>query len=386
MSEIKNRIRKNPLYVLLKNRIIKILYIFPIQNNKIVFDNFGGRGYGDDPKYIAEELRQRNLRLKLIWMTSDINSELPPGIHVVKYGTIRAAYHWITAKVWVDNIKSSIKPKKREGQYYIQTWHSTLGFKKNEADAKNLPSKYLDEAKVDAHRTDLMYSNNDFRFEKYKNHFWYSGEVIKCDVPRIGALMNPAQGLREKVCGILGVPVTHKIVLYAPTFRKNVDTSIYEFDYEKCKEALSYKFGGTFEMLIRLHPNEAQFADKTTREKKVYNATKYSDMQELLAVADVLITDYSGCMFDFGFAKKPVFLFAKDLERYLREERECYFSLSDVPFDLSETEDCLMEYIYRFDFNEYNRKCDIFEEKIGFHDSGQGAKMIADLIIKRITK
>ena len=34
------------------------VYFFPIKENRIVFDNFGGKGYGDNPKYIADGLKK----------------------------------------------------------------------------------------------------------------------------------------------------------------------------------------------------------------------------------------------------------------------------------------------------------------------------------------
>ena len=98
-NALKKKIQNTIVYKKVKSWIISKLYIFPVQNNKIIFDNFGGRGFGDDPKYIAEELLQRNLGLKIIWVTASPNISVPSGIQIVKYGTIRAAYHWITARV-----------------------------------------------------------------------------------------------------------------------------------------------------------------------------------------------------------------------------------------------------------------------------------------------
>lgn len=39
----------------------KELYKKPIKSNTIMFMNLSGRGYGGNPKYIAEEIRRRNL-------------------------------------------------------------------------------------------------------------------------------------------------------------------------------------------------------------------------------------------------------------------------------------------------------------------------------------
>ena len=110
----------------------------------------------------------------------------------------------------------------------------------------------------------------------------------------------------------------------------------------------------------------------------------YPDMQEILAVTDILITDYSGCMFDFGFVGKPVFLFAKDVENYRLNERKTYFSINDVPFTMSENEKDLISNIQNFEFGNYEKDCNQFKKKIGFEDSGKGAKIVADIIIKKM--
>ena len=40
------------------------------------------------------------------------------------------------------------------------------------------------------------------------------------------------------------------------------------------------------------------------------------DVQELLAAADVMISDYSSCIFDYLLAKKPAFIYATDIDEY----------------------------------------------------------------------
>lgn len=386
MKNLKRKIGSSNIYLKIKKIIIKSLYYLPVDSKKIVFDNFGGRGYGDDPKYIAEQIRKQHNDLKLIWLTSDMRIELPPEIKPVKYGTIRAAYHLSTAKIWIDNIKSSIKVEKKPNQYYVQTWHSTLGFKMNEQDAELLPEKYIKESKRDAAKTDLMYSNNDFRLDKYKNRYWYNGPVIKCDVPRMSILFECPKGLKEKIYTLYPIPKDKKIVLYAPTFRKNSNLELFKMDYEKVLDAIQQKFGGEFILLIRLHPNEATRSKDLIKgnSDKVFDVSMYPDMQEILAITDILITDYSGCMFDFGFVGRPVFLFAKDVENYRLNERKMYFSIDDVPFTMSENEKDLISNIQNFEFGNYKKDCNQFKKKIGFEDSGKGAKIVADIIIKKM--
>ena len=49
-----------------------------------------------------------------------------------------------------------------------------------------------------------------------------------------------------------------------------------------------------------------QYNKKITQTIEV---SDYSDMQELLCAADILITDYSSSIWDFSYTKKPCFLY-----------------------------------------------------------------------------
>lgn len=350
-----------------------------IVRNKIVFDNFNGKGYGCDPKYICEELRKRG-GYDLVWLAKQRPESLPKDVRFVKYASIKAYQEMSTARVWVDNVKTSVKPKKRIGQFYIQTWHSSLGLKMNEGDAvETLTKEYIKMAKKDAAVTDLMYSNSDFRANKYRTKFWYSGPVISCGHPRCTPIIYPQTGIREKVDAYFGIQ-GKKIVLYAPTFRKDYRLDWYKFNYEGCMKVLEEKFGGEFVFLLRLHPNAAILCGDLNYNSRVIQASNYDDIQELLSAADVLITDYSGCMFDFSFAKKPVFLYTPDLEQYTSVDRKLYFKISELPFPVCECENKLNTAIMQYDHTSYSSRCDKFFQDIGLHEDGYGAVRIADII------
>ncbi|MBQ8326699.1 MAG: CDP-glycerol glycerophosphotransferase family protein [Lachnospiraceae bacterium] len=381
MPSVKEKIRNSLPYRLYRNTAIFIVRLFPVKKNKVVFDNFGGKGFGDDPKYIALALLKNYPgEFKLYWFTKDMKTPLAEGIVPVKYGTIKAAYHMATAKVWVDNIKSSFKIKKKKNQFYIQTWHSTLGLKKNEAQVSNLPEKYVKEAKRDAAMTDLMYSNNDFRYEIYKNHFWYTGKVIKCSVPRNSVIMERNEELINNIKEKYGIRKEQALLLYAPTFRKEKNKENISFDYYKVCNAIGHKFGTECVCMVRLHPNDTTRYPDMVLPEGVVNVSDYPDMQELLAACDYLITDYSAVMFDFSFAKKPVFLLMKDYEEYLKKERELQFTMEELPFCRALTEEELLQVIENYSENKYQEKCNVFFERIGLNENGDGAKVIAGII------
>ena len=46
------------------------------------------------------------------------------------------------------------------------------------------------------------------------------------------------------------------MALYAPTFRKGHDTSVYDLDTEAVISALKARFGGEWFLLMRLHPHQ----------------------------------------------------------------------------------------------------------------------------------
>ena len=51
-------------YLIYKTKILNLLYrlfwIFPIKNNKIICSNMNDRYYGENPKYIIEEIIRQN--------------------------------------------------------------------------------------------------------------------------------------------------------------------------------------------------------------------------------------------------------------------------------------------------------------------------------------
>ena len=57
--------------------------LLPLQR-KVVFDNFGGRGMGDDPKYIALYLKKHYPKARLIWLAANPQEDFPEGIEPVR--------------------------------------------------------------------------------------------------------------------------------------------------------------------------------------------------------------------------------------------------------------------------------------------------------------
>lgn len=359
-------------------------FILPINSKKIVFNNFNGKGYGCNPKYIAEELLSRGDQYEYVWLVDNTEDDMPDKIRKVKYNSWKGKIELITAKMWISNVRNYRGIDKRRNQYYIQTWHSSIGLKKVEGDVKNFPEISRKESMYDGKITDLMFANNDYRYEQIRRAFWYDGPIVKCGVPRNAVLFNTPQNIREKVLNQLEIPEGYGIILYAPTFRIQSGVENYIWNYKRVCESFEIKNHKKYVMLIRLHPCVIEQSQDIVFNEVVINASNYSDMQELLAISDFLITDFSSCAFDFSFANKPVFLFAKDKKSYLENERELLLEVDKLPYSFSENEDELIKSINAFSETEYKTSCEKFFNKIGLYEDGQGAKVVANWIEKKM--
>lgn len=352
--------------------------VFPIKKNRVVLSSFFGKGFGDSNKYIAEELLDRD-DIEIIWLVKERNMDgFPAGIKKVKRGTLSELYYLSTARVWVDNSRKPYGLIKRKHQFYIQTWHSSLRLKKIEKDAeKYLDSNYIRAAKNDSKMIDLITSGCRASTKIFQNSFWYSGSINECGTPRCDILFNKEKSdeFRQRICNIYGLDPNKKIVLYAPTFRRDGKIDKRYLDCDR----VSQKLGDGYSLIIRLHPNMSN----ATYKSNVTNVTRYPDMQELICAVDYLITDYSGCCFDMMIAKKPCILYVPDLKQYLNDERELYFSFDELPFKKTTNMDELADAIRGFDYKEYLKDVQVFGKKIGLCERGNASKVIADLIVEK---
>lgn len=353
--------------------------LLPVKQNKVVFSHFYGKGFGDSPKSIALALRSADPSADIVWLLSDPSEALPAGIRPASYSSLSRIYHLSTARVWVDDCRKGARYKKK-GQFYLQTWHG-FALKRIEQDAAaSLPADYPAYARRDSQQTDLMVSGSRFMTNRYHKAFWYSGEVAEYGSPRNDILFAPPAGLREKVCGTLGISPEKKLILYAPTFRADGSLSAYSIDIPGVRAACDQRFGGDHVMLLRLHPNIAASAGQLSCDgDTVVQATGYPDIQELLAVADVVITDYSSVMFDFALTGRPVFQFATDIAAY-REDRSFYFPLDQLPFPLAESNEALLCAIANYDEAAAASRWSQFAQDNGIHEDGSASSRCASWI------
>lgn len=379
---------------LIKIGLLNLITLFSklckIQNNKIVVDNFSGQGFGDNPKYIVEQLLKYRDSLDIVWLVRNKKTSqfFPQGIRLVKYYSFRSAYELATAKIWIDDVKNSYKPQKRKGQFYLQTWHGGIGFKKVEKAAEDtLSETYIRDSKHDSKQIDLMISNSEWVTQNYRNNFWYNGKIVKTGLPRNDVFFNNTEKIKEKVKEFYNIDPDTEIILYAPTFRNYISideqTIVCSFNYKKVIQAFKNRFGKKFVLVKRMHPNVADQIP-VIENNNIKDGSRYPDMQELLVASFALITDYSSSVFDFMLKSDKIFIFAKDYEQYIKEDRKIEFNIrKDLPFVFSHNEDELLANINSFNDQGMHKKVIEFKKKVKLLDDGLASQRVSNILIDK---
>jgi CDP-glycerol glycerophosphotransferase len=135
-------------------------------------------------------------------------------------------------------------------------------------------------------------------------------------------------------------------------------------------------------LLIRRHPNVVDEI-RGAGNGFVYDVSTYPDMADLLAITDVLITDYSSVMFDFALTGKPIVYYAYDMDLYRDKIRGFYFDLvPQAPGPVVTTEDALVEaLLHRDDLREdYAERYRAFRQTYGHLEDGHAT----DRVLQRL--
>ncbi len=356
-----------------------IFFLFPVSKNKIVFINFGGRGFGCNPKYIAQELLDNNCGYDLVWFVNDMNELFPKGIRLVPFYKAIARYEIATAKVIVTNEKCNLHLIKKKSQYVIQTWHGSYSSKRLEAEAADtLSASYLAQSRKNSAQTNLFLSNSRVLSDCYRSAFWCNCEIMECGFPRNDILFAENRLSKAKIKADLGLSDQAKLVLYAPTFRDNGDTSAYSIDCAALINMLKQK-DENWKILIRMHPNVTRAAEIFEFNEDIINATAYPDMQELLFAADILITDYSSSVFEFAAMGKATYIYACDVEEY-QKMRGLKSDFFDMPYKICTTNKELIDEISNYTPEIAKQNAERFMELFGGVDNGTASKQVAERI------
>lgn len=364
-----------------------------VDAHKVFFRTYGK--YTDHQKYITEALLKLREDLDIVWEVSDLAEIVPDGIRKVYSGNwTQCIYEMETSKIWVLDLPTPDYIIKRPEQLYLQTKHwASITLKKFYLDAgtfQSVPEK-IENWKRDGRLIDYIITGSDFDTDSCRRGFGFQKEALQFGSPRSDALFHEKEN-REKVYDYYRLAKERRSVIYAPTYRfdkekgKNVHESRnIELDFEAVKSALEKRFGGEWYILMRLHPSVATALADVQMPDFAVDVSSWADSQELVSAADMMISDYSSIMFEPAFVKKPVFLFATDLQDYLENEYELLIPYEELPFPMAETNAELEKRIMEFDSERYRSNLEAFLERYGVHEDGHASERVAAFISEYIS-
>jgi CDP-glycerol glycerophosphotransferase (TagB/SpsB family) len=141
--------------------------------------------------------------------------------------------------------------------------------------------------------------------------------VLALGTPRTDAFFEPTwiAGARERVHGAHPEIVGRRVALYAPTFRGRAEGRVGTTALDGT--ALRAALDTSWILVLKGHPN----LDPAMQPSAGFDivAAPADDLNDLLAAADVLVTDYSSSIFECALLRRPLVLLVPDLEAYERD-------------------------------------------------------------------
>lgn len=336
-----------------------------INNNLIVFESFFGRSISDNPKAIYDGIDKEKYDCVFCVNNLENQQELFPDIKMIKRYTVEYFTTLRQAKLIITNQRLPKDFVKQPNQVVIQTWHGTpLKKLVHDLTTFDMPSadsieEYFEMFDNEVPRWDYMYSTCPYTTEKMRSAFLFEKEMLEIGFPRNEFLYTHTKEDIALVKKELGIEPDKKIILYAPTYRDNLNHGMgkyyfnTELDFEKLKEAFP-----DHEILIRYHYIVSKSQD--FKNENVINVTKYPNINDLFIISDILITDYSSVFFDYSILNRPFFFFAQDIEEYEGELRGFYLDyFKDLVTTPVDNTDDLIELIRNkdeYDFTAFKEK------------------------------
>lgn len=304
-------------------------------------------------------------------------------IHLIQF--IKSIYHLATAQVvFVDNyfgflavteFKSDVK--------VIQLWHAAGAIKKF-----GLHDPTIKDRSPQAHKrfsavyqrfTDVVIGSDQMG-TIFKQAFGLANDqLLKTGIPRTDfffdqdRLTEGSKSVREAYPQIKD----KKVILYAPTFR---DAEIHQATLHLELDRLNQAFQQTHVIILRLHPVVRRGFPIESYADFMIDASDYPKLNDLLTVADYLITDYSSIPFEFSLLNKPMIFYSYDLADYVDERGFWVDYKSNMPGPVvSSTEEVIAHLSAdAFDLEKVKQ----FSDQWNTYSTGESAKLLVESIYK----
>lgn len=356
-----------------------LLSVFPLKRNRVFFTSFYGKAYSDNPKAVSEALHDLyGDRIDYIWVLNHRTDDVPENVRTCQHNSLRMLYYMTTAQVWVTNFLMPKGTHKRHGQYYIQTWHGDRGFKKI---LKGVPGK--NDELYESRHADLVIAASWFGEQcYYRDYMDYKGEIAMVGCPRNDIFFRDTTSLQQKIRKRYNIAPEQKVLIFAPTFRERFkhEAQIPTLDFNRMRTVLEQATGCKWTILIRSHSANEKYGFDVVYDDYVKLATDYPDMNELLQVADILVSDYSSSIGDFALSGRLCLLYQDDIDSYTSDDRGLAFDMVESPFLCAHTPDEMYALLERVPTIDAKANCEAINQFYQTQEHGDASVKVARII------
>ncbi|QXJ49166.1 CDP-glycerol glycerophosphotransferase family protein [Bacillus altitudinis] len=368
--------------------IFKLLYVlfclFPINKRKITFASDSRTDLSGNFEFVYEELLNRE-------QTFEFKFFLKESIRDKKSLTelVSMAYHFATSKnIIIDDFYPMIYPLKiRKNADLVQLWHAVGAFKTFGYSRIGLPGGPSPTSKNHRNYTKVVVSSDSIRKHYAEGFGVQMDNVVATGIPRTDFFFDEEKkkAVKSRLYEEYPYLKNKKVILFAPTFRGNGQQSAhYPFDVLNFDQ-LYRELKDEYIFLFKIHP----FVKNTINipyqySEFFYDFSDFREINELLLITDLLITDYSSVCFEFALLNKPMIFFSYDVDDYIRKRDFYYDYFSFIPGPLAKTCHELVSIIKNneYDFDRIDSFVNYFFDDL----DGKSSKRVVDELLSDSTK
>lgn len=350
--------------------------LFPVQNNKITFISRQSDDINIDFRLISDELLKENKDLKIKFLCKKIKPGLIAKIDYV-FELIKQMYALATSHIVV--IDSYCIPvcvlNHKKSLFVLQIWHSIGKIKKSgyqTLDTKSGRSSKVAKIMCMHKNYDKIIAGGEEFTPFYEAGFNTSSDkLLYFGLPRIDYLLERKDLLKKEIYSKYPEFKNKKIVYYVPTFRK--------YNPSGFKDLIDKYNPKDFILIVRGHPNQKLEFDRD----KIYECLDFKS-QDILAVADYVITDYSSICLEAAVLNKKVLFYTYDHDKYLKENGINLDAEEVIYSCCSRNIDKLYDIIKKDDYD--NKSYQNFRKKYLPKKLGNSTKLITDYLLNVLEK
>lgn len=354
------------------------LFIKP-DRHRIIFQSMIGKSFGDSPKVLFDRIKNDNRfsNYKFTWAFDEPEKFDVEGAEKVKLNSLSYYIQTLKSGIWITNvnIERGLKYKPRS-TIYLNTWHGVP--------IKIIGNSQKTRNDYDYSDVDFMCCSCEFEREIFIRDFMIRKEtIIKCGMPRNDELYHVNSEIIDRYRKEFNIPTDKKVILYAPTWR---DSSNKGKSYQLAPPIdIGYwqkLLGDEYVMIFRMHHLTTEMMGIKFNEF-ARNCSNYPEINKLLMISDILISDYSATIFDYSILERPIISFAYDYEEYSKT-RGFYEKLEDVVCgNVFRTQEEVISHIKNMNYENEIKKSALIKN-IYINTRGQATEACIDFLVKNI--